>query len=78
MRAPFRIWPADSEEPVRPVRAAPRPRRCAPTFIDEQVDVGRIIRVSASDPAEDADIAEAVSLRKGSDLRSVGLNQGVH
>ncbi len=45
---------------------------------DEQIDVTRIIRVSAGHRAEDADIAEAVSLCEGSDLRSVGFDQSVH
>lgn len=58
----------------RPKRQAGASRRQS----DQQVDVTRIIRVSASHRAEDADIAETVSLREGSDLGSVGLDQGVH
>ena len=45
---------------------------------DQQVDVTRLIRVSPGHRAEDADIAEAVSLCEGADLGSVGLDQGVH
>ena len=58
----------------RPERQARAPRRQS----DQQVDVTRIIRVSAGHRAEDADIAEAVSLCEGSYLRSMGLDQGVH
>lgn len=45
---------------------------------DQQVDVARLIDVSAGHRAEDADIAESVSLCKGADLLSVGLDQDVH
>ena len=45
---------------------------------NQQVDIALLIRDSASQRAEDADIAETVSLREGSDLGSVGLDQGVH
>ena len=58
----------------RPERQTGAPRRQH----DQQVDVARLIRVSAGHGAEDADIAETVPLREGSDLRSVRLDQGVH
>jgi len=58
----------------RPQRQAGVSRRQS----DEQVDITRMIRVSASHRAEDAHIAKAVSLRQGTDLGSVGLDQGVH
>ena len=58
----------------RPKRQTRAPRRQG----DQQVHVTRLVSVSASHRAEDADIAEAVSLREGSDLGSVGLDQGVH
>ena len=45
---------------------------------DQQVDVTCPIHVSASHRAEDADIAKAMPLCEGSDLRSVGFDQGVH
>ncbi len=45
---------------------------------DQQIDVTRLISVSAGHRAEDADIAKAVSLSEGSDLGSVVLDQGVH
>ena len=58
----------------RPKRQARAPRRQS----DQKVDVTRIFGVSAGHRAEDADIAEAVSLCEGPDLRSVGLDQGLH
>lgn len=58
----------------RPERQTGAPKRQS----DQQVNITHIIRVSAGHRAEDADIAESVSLCKGADLLSVGLDQGVH
>ncbi len=68
---PQKILHVHQERPERQTRA---PRRQG----DQKVNVTRIIRVSASHRAEDADIAETVPFCQGADLGSVGLDQGVH